>query len=80
MPQFTFDDRQMLQETHDDVRTLLERVGANGTGLGGRMLDVESTQQKHADAIHKIHMILAFAAGGGGLAGSIVGVLKLLGT
>jgi len=58
--EFTESDRQMLLETHGDVKTLLERVGEDGKGLCGRV-------ESHSRRIRMIELIIAVAAGSGGI-------------
>lgn len=65
--QFTQDDRRMIQESHDlmlELRTML--VGKDGQdGLCKRV-------DSHAKRIRTIEIMLAFAAGGGGLAAGVI--------
>jgi hypothetical protein len=63
-----------ITDTHDtiiELRTLL--IGKDGAD--GLCKQVE----KHDGRIHRIELILAFVAGGGGLTGGIIGISRLLG-
>ena len=78
MTDFTERDREMLTETHTAVTTLLERVGENGKGLCGTVQKHETDIKEHEKALHKLWVVVAFAAGGGGIAGGTV-LSKLIG-
>ena len=65
-------DIDKIRETHELVARMDERLGHNGVGLCGQV-------ERNSGRIHKIEILLAFAAGGGGITGGILGVMKLLG-
>jgi len=65
-------DIDKIRETHDAVVRMEERLGENGTGLCGQV-------KENSGRIHKLELVLAFAAGGGGITGGIIGITKLLG-
>lgn len=63
-----------IDETHDaviELRTLLK--GHNGTP--GLCSVVEGNSKR----LRQLELILAFAAGGGGITGGIIGISRLLG-
>jgi hypothetical protein len=67
--EYTQHDRDLLEETRGDIKTLLERVGENGKGLCGRVEEHEHDIRAHDRALHKLWLVVAFAAGSGGIAG-----------
>lgn len=67
------EDLKKIDETHDaviQIKGLL--IGEDGSGLCARV-------DRHESRIHKVELILAFAAGGGGVTGGVLWVMKLLG-
>lgn len=67
--EFTEHDRAMIEETRGDIKTLLERVGENGKGLCGTVQKHDGDIKAHDKALHKLWLVVAFAAGSGGIAG-----------
>jgi hypothetical protein len=67
--EFTQHDREMIEETRGDIKTLLERVGENGKGLCGVVERHDDDIKAHDKALHKLWLVVAFAAGSGGIAG-----------
>jgi len=76
--EFTEHDRTILEETRGDIKTLLERVGENGKGLCGTVARHEAEIKAHDNAVHKLWIVVAFAAGSGGIAGGTF-ISKLIG-
>ena len=70
--EFTQSDRDMLTQMKHDTGVILERLGENDTGLCG-------TVKANCSRIRKLEIIIAFAAGGGGITGGVIGISKLLG-
>ncbi len=76
--EFTEHDRAMIEETMCGIKTLLERVGEDGRGLYGVVCRHEAEIKAHDKALHKLWIVVAFAAGTGGIAGGTF-ISKLLG-
>ena len=72
MPELTQDDINKIRETHILVARMDERLGENGTGLCGQVAH-------NSGRLRKLELVIAFAAGGGGITGGIIGISKLLG-
>jgi hypothetical protein len=77
--EFTQEDRELIEKTYHSTGIILERLGENGRGLCGTVERQGKILEAHAKDIRQIYMILAFAAGGGGVTGGIIGISKLLG-
>ncbi len=76
--EFTQADRETINKTALLVERIDERLGENGTGLCGTVKEHDDRLTAHDKSLHRVYLILAFAAGGGGLT---VGILsKLIGT
>ena len=77
--EFTQHDRDLLEEMYQSTSVILERLGQNGVGLCGQVERQRKQIEDHEKRIHNIYMILAFAAGGGGITAGIAGISKLIG-
>ena len=65
-------DIDALWETHDEVIAIKNTLGNGNRGL---CHDVKENTRR----ISRIEILLAFAAGGGGITGGIIGIQRLLG-
>jgi len=65
---------QMIRDTHAKVQGI-EQLLRGYNGESGLCRDVENNHRR----IHRLELLLAFAAGGGGITGAIAGISKLVG-
>ena len=65
---------QMIRDTHAKVQGI-EQLLKGYNGKAGLCADVENNHKR----IHRLELLLAFAAGGGGITGGIAVVQRLFG-